>query len=341
MKVAMYYNNNDLRIEEIPKPEINEDEILYKVEACGICGSDVMEWYRIKKAPIVLGHEAVGTIIEVGNNVKNYKVGQRVFVSHHVPCDNCHFCKNNHHTACETLHKTNFYPGGFSEFIRVPKINVDKGIYLLPDNVSFDEAVFIEPLATVLRAQRLLKINKNDAVLIIGSGISGLLHIQIARFNKAKRVIATDINDYRLKAAKKFGADFVFNGKEDIKEKIKKANNDKLADKVIVCTGALPAARQALECIEKGGTIQYFAVPKPEEKLEVPINDFWRNEVTIMTSYGAAPDDLKEALNLIKSKNIDAKGMVTHKFPLKETEKGFKLVSNAKESIKVIIEPNK
>ena len=161
MKVAMYYNNNDLRIEEIPKPEINEDEILYKVEACGICGSDVMEWYRIKKAPIVLGHEAVGTIIEVGNNVKNYKVGQRVFVSHHVPCDNCHFCKNNHHTACETLHKTNFYPGGFSEFIRVPKINVDKGIYLLPDNVSFDEAVFIEPLATVLRAQRLLKINKN------------------------------------------------------------------------------------------------------------------------------------------------------------------------------------
>ena len=341
MKVAMYYNNNDIRIEEIPKPKINEDEILYKVEACGICGSDVMEWYRIKKVPIVLGHEAAGTIVETGKNVKNYKVGQRVFVSHHVPCDNCHYCKNGHHTACETLHKTNFFPGGFSQYIKVPKINVEKGIYLLPDNVSFEEGVFIEPLATVLRAQRLLKINKNDTILIIGSGISGLLHIQMAKLNNAKKIIATDINDYRINAAKKFGADFVFNGKEDIKEKIRKINNGMLADKVIVCTGALPAAKQALECIEKGGTIQYFAVPKPDERLEIPINDFWRNETTIMTSYGAAPDDLRKALEIIKSRNIDVKGMITHKFPLKDTNKGFRLVAEAKGSIKVIIEPNK
>ena len=258
-----------------------------------------------------------------------------------MPCDNCHYCKNGHHTACETLHKTNFFPGGFSQYIKVPKINVEKGIYLLPDNVSFEEGVFIEPLATVLRAQRLLKINKNDTILIIGSGISGLLHIQMAKLNNAKKIIATDINDYRINAAKKFGADFVFNGKEDIKEKIRKINNGMLADKVIVCTGALPAAKQALECIEKGGTIQYFAVPKPDERLEIPINDFWRNETTIMTSYGAAPDDLRKALEIIKSRNIDVKGMITHKFPLKDTNKGFRLVAEAKKSIKVIIEPNK
>jgi len=341
MRVAMYYNNNDVRLEEIPKPKIGKDEILYKVAACGICGSDVMEWYRIKKAPVVLGHEAAGTVVEAGSEVKNYKVGDRIFASHHVPCDDCYFCKKGNHTACETLHKTNFDPGGFSEFIRVPKINVEKGIYLLPKDISFEEGIFIEPLATALRGQRLAKINSNDAVLIIGSGIAGLLHIQMAKANKAKKIIATDINDYRLKAAKKFGADFAFNANEDIPEKIKEINENRLADKVIVCAGSLGAAKQALQCVEKGGIIQFFAVPKPDIKFDIPINDFWRNEITINTSYGAAPNDLKESLELIKKKKVNVKDMITHKFPLAETGKGFKLVADAKESIKVIIEPNK
>lgn len=340
MKVAMYYNNKDIRLEEMPKPKIGKDEVLFKVEACGICGSDVMEWYRIKKAPVVLGHEATGMIVEVGSAVKNYKVGDRIFVSHHVPCGNCHYCKNGHHTACETLHKTNFFPGGFSEFVKVPKINVEKGIYILPKNVSFEEGTFIEPLGCVVRGQRLAKINPNDVVLIIGSGISGLLHIQMAKINKAKKIIATDINDYRIKAAKRFGAHYVFNANENIIEKVKEVNENKLADKVIVCTASLQAAKQALQCVEKGGLIEYFAVPEPDKKLEIPLNDFWRNEITIMTSYGAAPDDLKQSLYLIKGEKISVKDMITHRLPLSETGKGFKLVAEGKESIKVIVNPN-
>ena len=126
MKVAMYYNNNDVKIEEMPIPDINDNDLLVKVQACGICGSDVMEWYRLKKAPRVLGHEMSGDIIKVGKNVKKFKVRDRIFVSHHVPCNTCNFCENEQHTLCKTLHSTNFYPGGFAEYLKVPEINIDR-----------------------------------------------------------------------------------------------------------------------------------------------------------------------------------------------------------------------
>ena len=168
MLVAMYYNNRDVRTEEMPTPEIGADEFLLKVMACGICGSDVTEWYRVPKAPKVLGHEATGIIAKIGKNVTNYKVGDRVFVSHHVPCNKCRYCLRGHHTACETLHTTNYYPGGFAQYVRVPKINVEQGVYRLPDDMSFEEGTFIEPLACVVRGQRLAALQKDDTVLILG-----------------------------------------------------------------------------------------------------------------------------------------------------------------------------
>ncbi|MBN1823885.1 MAG: alcohol dehydrogenase catalytic domain-containing protein, partial [Endomicrobiales bacterium] len=146
MKVAVYYNNKDVRVEERPVPKIGDGEMLVKVMASGICGSDVMEWYRIKKAPLVLGHEIAGDVVETGAGVSKYKVGDRVFVSHHVPCNKCHYCLSGHHTACHTLHTTNYDPGGFSQFIRVPGINLDCGVFVLPVDMSYEEGAFIEPL---------------------------------------------------------------------------------------------------------------------------------------------------------------------------------------------------
>lgn len=341
MRVAVYYNNKDVRLEERPVPEINDDEILVKVVASGICGTDALEWYRIKKAPIVLGHEISGVIEKAGKNVKTFRAGDRIFVSHHVPCMKCHYCANGHHTACETLHKTNFYPGGFSEYIRVPKLNVELGTFKLPEEVSFDEGTFIEPLGTVVRAQRLADLKKSDVLLVVGSGISGLIHIKLAKSKNVKKIIAVDINDCRLNAAKRFGADYVINANEDLQSKLKEANENRLADKVVVCAGALSAAKQALQCIDKGGTILFFAVPRPDEKLEIPINDFWKNDVKIMTSYGAAPNDLREALELIKSKDISLKDMITHRLRLDEIQKGFQLVTEARESLKVLVEMEK
>ncbi len=145
MLVAKYYNNNDIRLEELPIPKIGPGEILVKVRASGICGTDVMEWYRIKKAPRILGHEIAGEIIE--SKSRRYQKGQRVFVSHHVPCNQCKYCRAGNHTACDTLHRGNYDPGGYSEFIRAPKINVDYGVYVLPDQVSYAEGTMIEPLA--------------------------------------------------------------------------------------------------------------------------------------------------------------------------------------------------
>ncbi|MEE9593876.1 MAG: alcohol dehydrogenase catalytic domain-containing protein, partial [Candidatus Hydrothermarchaeales archaeon] len=168
MRVAMYYNNQDVRLEEMPKPTIGSGEILLKTMASGVCGSDVMEWYRVKKAPLVLGHEVTGEIVEVGEGVKGYKTGDRIFASHHVPCNKCHYCLNDHHTSCETLHTTNFVPGGFAEYIRVPKINVENGMYLLPENVSYDVGSLIEPLACVVRGQRLAGMKPGLTVLILG-----------------------------------------------------------------------------------------------------------------------------------------------------------------------------
>lgn len=340
MRVAMYYNNRDVRLEEMPKPEIGTDELLVKVLASGICGSDVLEWYRIKKAPLVLGHEIAGEIVKIGKNVEGYQIGDRVFVSHHVPCNTCSYCLNGHHTACETLHTTNYYPGGFAEYLQVPCINVDRGVFLLPEEVSFEEGVFIEPLACVVRAQRIVKLLPGQSVLILGSGISGLLHLLMAKALGAGRVIMTDINEYRLKMAMEFGSDGVIHASEDVPSVFWKKNNSRLADLVIICTGAQTAFTQAFKSIDRGGTILFFATTDPGVDVIVPVNDFWRNDIKMMPSYGNSPLDATVAIELIRSGRINVKPLITHRFGLQDTVKGFQLVAASKESIKVIIEPH-
>jgi len=330
MRVAMYYNNRDVRTEEVPKPKIGSGEILVKVMASGICGTDVLEWYRIKKAPRVLGHEIAGEIAEIGEGVDRYKIGDRVFVSHHVPCNTCRYCLAGHHTACETLHTTNYDPGGFSEYIRVPQINVRRGVFLLPEEISFEEATFIEPLACVLRGQRLADLKPGQNVLILGSGISGLLHLLAARDLGAGKIIATDLNKYRLKKAKEFGADEVMDAGGDISVK---------ADLVIVCTGAITAFRQALGCVDHGGSILFFASTNPGVELPIPVDKFWRNEIKLLTSYANSPRDAELAIELIRAHRIPVERMITHRLKLNETGKGFQLVAKAGESIKIIIQP--
>ncbi len=341
MRVLMYYNNNDVRVEEMPVPEIGRGELLVKVFASGICGSDVMEWYRIKKSPRVLGHEIAGEVVEAGEGVENYKKGDRVFVSHHVPCNRCCYCLKGSHTACETLHKTNYDPGGFSEYIRIPQINVERGVYPLPDEMSYEEGTFIEPLSCVVRGQRLARIKPGQTVLVIGSGISGLIHISLARALGAGRIIASDITEYRLSAAERFGADAMINAAENVPERLKELNEGRLADIVIVCAGALSASTGALKCVDRGGTVLYFAVPEPEVTVPVPMNGLWRNEVTLMTSYGAGPLDIETALKLMSCRRIDLTGMITHRLSFDEGGLGFRLVAGAKDSIKVILEPHK
>ncbi len=340
MRVAMYYNNKDVRIEEMPVPKIGPGELLVKVLASGICGSDVMEWYRIRRAPLVLGHEITGEIVEIGEGVDRYKIGDRVFVSHHVPCNTCRYCLRGDHTVCETLHTTNFDPGGFAEYLRVPPLQTDRGVFVLPDEMSLEEGVFIEPLACVVRGQREVGLRPGDSVLVMGSGLSGLLHTALAKTLGAGRILATDIHDYRMKCAAQFGADVVINGLDDVPALVEEANGGRLADLVIVCTGALSAFRQALKSADRTGTVLCFGTTEPDVELSVPINEFWRNGIKLMPSYGGAPLDIDVAIELIRAGRVPVKEMITHHLPLTEIQRGFDLVARAGDSIKVIVEPH-
>jgi L-iditol 2-dehydrogenase len=339
MLVAMYYNNRDVRLEELPLPKIGAGELLIRTRASGICGSDLMEWYRIKKAPLVLGHEIAGEVAEVGEGVDDFRIGDRVFASHHVPCGKCRYCLAGHQSVCDMLRTTHFDPGGFAEFIRVPRINVELGTYSLPDEITFDEGSFIEPLACVVRAQRFARLTSGQTVLVIGSGISGLLHIQLARARGATRIIATDISDFRLAAASRFGADATIKGTEDVPARLRDLNEGRLADVVIVCTGALRAVQQAIRSIDRGGTLLFFAPTAVDVDVPIPLFDFWRDEISLVTSYAGSGEDLVESMNLIRRRQVRVAEMVTHRLPLAEAGRGFQLMASGQDSIKVIIDP--
>lgn len=341
MRVAMYYNNRDVRLEELPVPLIGRGELLVRVRASGICGTDVMEWYRIQKAPLVLGHEIAGEVASVGEGVEGYRVGDRVFVSHHVPCMHCRYCLSGHHSVCDTLRQTHFDPGGFAEYIRVPKINIELGTFLLPDELSFEEGSFVEPVGCVVRGQRFARLVPGQTVLVIGSGLSGLLHVQMARVHNAARVVATDVNDFRLRAAREFGADAVIHASEDVPGCLREVNEGRLADLVIICAGAMPAVQQAIQSVERGGTLLFFASTAAGVDVSIPLFEFWRNEVTVTTSYAASPQDITEAMELIRSRRVRVREMITHRLTLAEASVGFQLVASARDSIKVIIEPQR
>ena len=341
MRVAMYYRNTDVRLQQMPKPEIGPGEILVKVISSGICGSDVMEWYRIKRAPLVLGHEIAGDIVEVGKDVKTYNVGQRVFVSHHVSCGECIYCRKGHESTCDTLRTTNFHPGGFAEFIRVPEVNVKSGVYVLPKELTYDDGAFIEPLACVVRGFRLGGFRKGHTVLVLGSGIAGLLQIKLAKALGAGKVIATDISGYRLDAARRFGADVALNAIYDVPKLVREANGGRGADFVIVCAGAPKVIDQALKSVDRGGSVLLFAPPKPGILVPVPFGDLWKDEVSITMTYAGSPRDINEAIELLHTKKVVVSDMITHRFGLAGTGKGFELVARAGESIKVIIEPQR
>jgi len=344
MRVAMYYSNSDVRIEEADVPRIKPGELLVRVEASGICGSDVMEWYRRHKIPLVLGHEIAGVVAEAGNGVTAFRAGDRITAAHHVPCNTCRYCLKGDHTVCETLRQTNFDPGGFAEYVRLPAINVDRGAFHLPDRVSFEEASFVEPIACVLRSHRRAGLRPGYSVLVVGSGIAGILHVHLARALGAGRIVSTDVLDHRLDAARRFGADATVRAGEFTPDVLRDMNAGRLADTVIVCTGAQPAIAQALQSVDRGGTVVFFAPTDAGATIPAPLNDiFWRNDVTLTTSYAGSPADYATALDLIGAGTLNVRGMITHRLGLADTGRGFQMVTNPQEhtSVKVIIEPQR
>ena len=230
-------------------------------------------------------------------------------------------------------------PGGFAEYVLAPQTLIEHGTYRLPDNITDDQSTFIEPLACVVRAQRLAGLQNNQTVLVMGCGMSGLLHVKLARANNC-RVIATDINPKRLEIAKSLGAALTINAAEENVVERLLAENGKPVDVVILCASAMTAVEQAWQCVDKGGVVVFFTVPGPDKQVTLPINEFWTREIRIITSYYCGPPDIAEAIKLIETGSIVVDDMITHRLPLKDIAKGFQLVMEGRESIKVIIKPN-
>jgi L-iditol 2-dehydrogenase len=340
LKVAVYYNNHDVRLEDAPDPVIGPGELKIQIDSCGLCGGDAMEWYLVHKAPIVLGHEPTGIVAEVGQGVTRFKPGDRVFVHHHVACMSCHHCRRGYHTMCEKFTQTHIYPGAFAEYVRVPADNVDHDVHLLPDSVSLEEGTLIEPMACVVKGIRLAGIQPGDTVAVVGSGFMGLGFIQLARVWGAGKIVAFDLNDWRLDKALELGADFAINSSRiDGLEALQEVNEGRGADSVIVTPNGVKAIEFGLQLAGKGATVHFFAPPHPEEELVVhPTNLFFR-EITITTTYSCSHIDTVQALRFIASGRIDAQAMITHRFGLDRVSDGIALIKEADQSIKSIIKP--
>jgi len=339
MKIAKYYHHDDIRLEESPTPQIGPGELLVQVEACGLCGSDLITWYADQKAPTVLGHEPVGVVAEVGPGLHGFALGDRVFVHHHVPCFTCHYCQRGNYTLCATFKATHIDPGGFAELIRVPALNVRYDVLHLPDRMSFESATMIEPLATCIRGISRAAVQKGDTVAVLGAGVSGLMLVQLARLWGAGQVVATDLVDYRLDMARKLGADVALNARDDVATALRDMNEGRGADVVLVCAGKLKAMEQALDLVEKGGMVLFFAPSAPEEMVSISPNRLLFHEINVTGTYSCTPQETRLSLKLIDSGRINVDDMITHRFPLAELDQAMALAAKAQESLKILIIP--
>ena len=251
-------------------------------------------------------------------------------------CLQCLYCRAGHYPQCTEIKGR--LPGGYAEYILVPVDLVEKGTYRLPDNLDYETATFIEPLACVIRARRLAGVQSDQNVLVLGSGISGVLHAKEAK-RLGCTVTVTDINPCRLEFARKSGADYLIDASPDVPGKLVELTGRK-ADVVMITTSALSAIDQAWASVDKGGTIVFFSVPGPGKEVTIPINDFWTREIAVLTSYYAGPPDFKEAISLLAERKLTVSDMITHRLPLEKVAEGFKLMLEGSGSMKVIIKPH-
>jgi len=340
MKAVYVKAPDDVEIRTIEKPVVKSGEISVRMHACGVCGSDLEKIYGQYSQPSMrLGHEPSGTIVQVGENVKDLKKGDRVFVHHHVPCYSCHFCLHGNETMCQKYSETNLLPCGLAEEFVVPEWNVSHGgVIKIPDAISFDEAAMIEPLACCIRAWNKIKIKKGDSVAIFGAGPTGMMHVMLSKVYGLNEIFCFDVNDFRLDFAKKFQiTESIKSTDSKAHEKILSKTQNRGVDVVIVATSSLSAITQAIEFIRKGGTVVLFGVPSKDAKLQLDVSKVYSNEITIIPSYAASETDTIAALKLIQDNSVQVKKLITHRFDLIESKKALEYAHHGNDAMKIII----
>ena len=341
MKAAVVKSNSIIEIKTIERPSPGPNDIIVKMQACGICGSDVEKVFgKYGQPSMKLGHEPAGIITQVGSAISHYNVGDRVFTHHHVACysDDCHECKHGNETMCKKYYSSNLEPCGLADEYVVSEWNINHGgVLKLPDNLSFEEAAMIEPLACCIRGWNKFKHQKGDTVVVLGVGPTGIMHVMLSKFYEFGKIFCLDLNDFRLSFAKKFGAVAIRSDNPNALEQIKSETDNQGVDVVIVATGNLKALQSGIDFVRKGGTILMFGVPSKGAKIELDMSAIYSKEITIVSTYAASDFDTKDALEKISNKKINVKQLITHKYQLDECQKAFEHARSGQNAMKIII----
>ena len=342
MKAAIVKSDSNIEIKNIEKQSLGPGDILVQMHACGICGSDVEKVFgEYGQASMKLGHEPAGIITEVGSEISDFSVGDRVFTHHHVACysDDCHECNHGNETMCKKYYESNLEPCGLADEYVVPGWNVKHGgVLKIPDNMSFEEAAMIEPLACCIRSWNKFTHKPNDSVAILGVGPTGIMHALLAKFYGLKEVFCLDLNDYRLDFAQKLETITIHSDDPDASEIIKSNLQHPFGvDIVIVATGNLKALQDAVTFVRKGGTIVMFGVPSKGATIDLDMSKVYSKSITIVNSYAASDMDTKDALEKISSKQINVTQLITHKYKLNECQKAFEHAKSGENAMKIII----
>jgi L-iditol 2-dehydrogenase len=338
VKAVFVKKEGGVEVRDVDIPKIQEGELLVKMKACGIDGTDLEKAFGKPVTPPMLGHEVVGEVIE--SKSSRFKVGDRVFVHHHVFCGRCYYCYRGNYTMCPLFLKTTIEPCGLAEFFRVPRTNVQRGgVLKLPSNLNWDEATFIEPAACVLKALRRVGFQAGDTVSVIGVGPTGSLFIKMLKHFGAALVSVSDLSDFRLDIAKKIGADITVNPSQaDFVEVCKKATDGIGVDIGVLGTPTMKPLHTLLQVVRKGGKICIFGAPEKGEEVKLDFSYLFINEISIITSYSTSEVETTTILELMKNRRISFNEIITHKYKLSDAEEAFETARNTSGSLKVIIE---
>lgn len=339
MKAAVWHGGKDIRIEDVPRPKIKTDEVLVKVKAVGICGSELHAYEGVSQRrtpPLIMGHEFSGEIAEVGKEVSNLKLGERVVVDPLKRCGVCTPCVRGQGSVCRNVKLLGLHiSGAFAEYIAVPALNC----YKLPDHVTFEEGATAEPLSVAIRAMNNTDVKLGDTVVVIGAGIIGLLILKAAKAAGAGTLIVSDVVDYRLDYAKTFGADVAVNSKtENQVTRVLELTNGSGADVVFEAVGLEATVQQGMQMLAIGGKLTVVGMLSKTMALDVL--SIVTRELQIKGSYAYAQDDFRRALSYLNNRKIDVKPLITNKLPLEKTKEGFEILSEKKEkALKIILSP--
>lgn len=339
MKAAIYAGPGDIRVEDHPLPgPPGPGELLVKIRACGVCGSDVSDWYMAPRAPLAWGHEPAGDVMAVGEGVTTFQPGDRVAIHHHVPCMVCDLCMHGHHTLCPTFKRTRLYPAGMAEVVRVPAEIVERDILRLPDGMPYEIGALVEPIACCVRALDRANLRPGDNMLVVGAGFNGIVMAMLARHWGVNRTALLDRLPVRLERARSMGYTAFNVEEDDLAGQVRSWSGGKGPHVVVLTVANQKALDMAFDLAGPGGTLMIYGTARPEDRWPLNVNRILFQEITVTGSYSSSPHDTRRTLDMLADGRIDGAALITHRFSIMQADQAWHLTKAAGDSLKVMVQ---